>query len=152
MARYTRLFLVASVVYLLGGAAFGMLMAVDSQRSPLYRFIHIHFLFLGFMVMLCAGLVYELLPRIRGAQIRWPNLVPTHFYLANIGLVGKCLSFVLQRQIGSIPFAGFATLTVISLILFSLNLIASLPTSSGAQRDLSNQAVPNSRKEIRRAA
>lgn len=123
----------ASLIYLMLGAVMGFLMSVEGSGGTVARFMHIHFLFLGFMVMLMAGVAYHFLPGLRGGEMRWPRLVPIHFYMANIGLVCKCITFLLKPQIGFIPFAIFASVTVTSLVLFAVNVIASIPKSGTAK-------------------
>jgi cbb3-type cytochrome oxidase subunit 1 len=129
MNVYPRRFMVASLIYLMLGAVMGFLMGVEGSSGTVFRFMHIHFLFLGFMVMLVAGIAYHFLPKIRGGEMRWPRLVPIHFYMGNIGLVLKCVAYLLRPQIGFVPFAVFAAVTVTSLVVFATNLIASIPKS-----------------------
>jgi cbb3-type cytochrome oxidase subunit 1 len=130
MNLYPRRFMVASLIYLMLGAVMGFLMGIDGSGGTVFRFMHIHFLFLGFMVMLMAGIAYHFVPRLRGGEMRWPRLIPIHFYMGNVGLVFKCIAYLLKPQIGFVPFAVFAAVTVTSLFLFAANLIASIPKSA----------------------
>ena len=128
MSRYPRWFLIAAVFHLVTGAIFGSLIPLSDSGNTTIRFMHIHFLFLGFTVMLASGLTYEFLPRAHtgSSTMRWPGLVPAHFYLGNVGLVCKCVAFILRGRIGIWPFVLCALLVVTSLVFFAVNLLATL--------------------------
>ena len=128
MDKYPRMFMISSITYLLIGTTMGTMMA-SHLLDPTYRFIHIHLNLFGFMAMMVFGVAYHILPRFMGKTIMWPALVPTHFYVANIGLIGMMLSYLADGYIDPDQkmaarmfemFAGFSTLAV---ILFAVNII-----------------------------
>ena len=128
MDKYPRMFMISSITYLLIGTTMGTMMA-SHLLDPTYRFIHIHLNLFGFMAMMVFGVAYHILPRFMGKTIKWPALVPTHFYVANIGLIGMMLSYLADGYIDPDQkmaarmfemFAGFSTLAV---ILFAVNII-----------------------------
>ena len=87
MDRYTKGFVVASLVYFFLAAVLGIWMG-GTDAAGWVRFAHVHFNLLGFMSMMIYGVGYFILPRFNGRTLRWPSWVPIHFFLANIGLIG----------------------------------------------------------------
>ena len=85
MDRYTKGFIVASLFYFFIAAVLGIWMGEASYPEWL-RFVHVHFNLLGFMTMMVYGVGYFILPRFNGKPLHWPQWLPIHFYLANIGL------------------------------------------------------------------
>ena len=82
MDRYTKGFVIASLVYFFLAAAFGIW--IGTAAAPEWvSFGHIHFNLLGFMAMMIYGVAYFILPRFNGKTIKWPQWVPLHFYTAN---------------------------------------------------------------------
>lgn len=118
MDRYTKGFVVTSLIYFFLAAVLGIWMGVAD--TPVWvSFGHIHFNLLGFMAMMIYGVGYFILPRFNGKTIKWPQLVSLHFYAANIGLVGMVVTY---SQRPSIVFILFALLNVLSVGMFALNL------------------------------
>lgn len=128
MDKYPRMFIISSVIYLLIGTLMGVMMAshvLDFQ----FRFVHIHLNLFGFMAMMVFGVAYHILPRFMGKTIRYPVLIPLHFYSATIGLVGMVVAYLaggypaadsaLAEKLFEIS-AGFSTLAV---FLFAVNII-----------------------------
>ena len=118
MDRYTKAFIVASLAYLVTAAALGMWMGGGNAPDWAW-FGHVHFNLLGFMAMMIYGVGYFILPRFNARPLEWPNWVPLHFYLANIGLLGMVAS---SPGRPSMAFVAFSLLSVISTALFALNL------------------------------
>ena len=87
MDRYTKGFVVASLVYFFLAAVLGIWMG-GTDAAGWVRFAHVHFNLLGFMSMMIYGVGYFILPRFNGRTLRWPSWVPAHFYAANLGLIG----------------------------------------------------------------
>jgi heme A synthase len=87
MDRYTKGFVLASLVYFFLAAVLGIWIG-SAEPAPWVRFAHVHFMLLGFMSMMIYGVGYFILPRFNGRTLRWPAWVPAHFYVANIGLAG----------------------------------------------------------------
>lgn len=118
MDRYTKGFVVASLVYFFLAAALGIWMGT-TDAPEWASFAHIHFNLLGFMSMMIYGVGYFILPRFNAKELKWPHWVPVHFYAANIGLIGVVATFP-QRP--STAFVLFALLNVLSVGMFALNL------------------------------
>ncbi|MDT8317517.1 MAG: DUF1858 domain-containing protein [bacterium] len=128
MDKYPRMFMIASITYLLIGTTMGTMMA-SHLLDPAYRFIHIHLNLFGFMAMMVFGVAYHILPRFMGKTINWPALVPTHFYVANIGLIGMMFSYLADgyidpdQKIAASMFEMFAGFSTLAVILFAVNII-----------------------------
>jgi hybrid cluster-associated redox disulfide protein len=118
MDRYTKGFVVASLVYFFLAAALGIWMGA-TEAPGWVSFAHIHFNLLGFMAMMIYGVGYFILPRFNAKTLKWPQWVPLHFYAANIGLVGMVIT---SSQRPSALFTLFALLNVASVAMFALNL------------------------------
>jgi hypothetical protein len=122
MDRYTKGFVVASLVYFFLASALGIWMG-GTDGAGWVRFAHVHFNLLGFMTMMIYGVGYFILPRFNGRTLRWPSWVPIHFFLANIGLVGMVATAPERPSTG---FLLFSALSVISTGMFALNLGATM--------------------------
>ncbi len=122
MDRYTKGFVVASLVYFLLAAVLGTWMG-SAETAGWVRFAHVHFNLLGFMCMMIYGVGYFILPRFNGRTLRWPSLVPLHFWTANVGLVGMVATAPERPSTG---FALFAGLSVVSVAMFAVNLGATM--------------------------
>ncbi|MFQ5456673.1 MAG: DUF1858 domain-containing protein [Nitrospirota bacterium] len=134
MDRYHKLFIKASILYLIVGSFIGLLISLDAIDPFSFRFAHIHFNLLGFMAMMIYGVAYHILPRFNGSPLKWPGLVKLHFYLANTGLIGMVLFYILRIRglsgFSSIMIGLFAMLSVASIILFAINIYSVLKESS----------------------
>ena len=122
MDRYTKGFVVASLVYFFLAAVLGIWMG-GTDAAGWVRFAHVHFNLLGFMSMMIYGVGYFILPRFNGRTLRWPSWVPIHFYLANIGLIGMVAT---APELPSTGFILFSALSVISAGMFAVNLGATM--------------------------
>ena len=122
MDRYTKGFVVASLVYFFLAAVLGIWMG-GTDGAGWVKFAHVHFNLLGFMAMMIYGVGYFILPRFNGRTLRWPSWVPIHFFLANIGLIGM-VATVPERP--STGFILFSALSVLSTGMFALNLGATM--------------------------
>ncbi len=131
MGTYPKLFVYAALLYLGVATACGLGIVLDPPHATAYRFLHIHFLFLGFMICLVAGLAYELLPRLRTGALRWPRLVPVHFWVANVALCGKAASYLLREEVGNAPFVACACCVIATLVMFAVNVVATLQLADG---------------------
>jgi len=122
MDRYTKGFVVASLVYFFLAAVSGIWMG-GTDAAGWVRFAHVHFNLLGFMSMMIYGVGYFILPRFNGRTLRWPSWVPIHFFLANIGLIGMVATAPERPSTG---FLLFSALSVISAGMFAVNLGATM--------------------------
>ena len=118
MDRFTLGFVMASLVYFFLAAVFGIWMGV-AETTEWLRFAHVHFNLLGFMAMMIFGVGYFILPRFNARVLKWPRLVPLHFIIANLGLLGMVFTSAERPSRG---FAFFALLAVLSVLLFVINL------------------------------
>ena len=122
MDRYTKGFVVASLVYFFLAAVLGIWMG-GTDGAGWVRFAHVHFNLLGFMCMMIYGVGYFILPRFNGRTLRWPSWVPVHFFFANIGLIGMVATAPERPSTG---FILFSALSVISAGMFAVNLGATM--------------------------
>ncbi len=128
MDKYSRWFIIVSVVYLVIGAFLGVMMATG-LLDPALRFVHIHLNLFGFMTMMVFGVAYHILPRFMGKTVKSKRLIPLHFYFVNIGLVGMMLSYLgggyLEQSslIATHVFGISAVISFIGIIFFALNII-----------------------------
>jgi hypothetical protein len=111
------------------------------------RFAHVHFNLLGFMSMMIYGVGYFILPRFNGRTLHWPSLVPIHFYVANLGLIGMVATASERPSNG---FVIFSILSVISAGMFAVNLGATMLIEPGKEEDEeesspAEEAVPAAR-------
>jgi hybrid cluster-associated redox disulfide protein len=122
MDRYTKGFVVASLLYFFLAALLGIWMGA-ADAAGWVRFAHVHLNLLGFMAMMIYGVGYFILPRFNGRTLRWPSWVPVHFFAANLGLIGMVATAPERPSTG---FLLFAALSVISAGMFAVNLAATM--------------------------
>src|SRR5512139_3080985 len=121
MDRYTKGFVVASLAYFFLASVLGIWMG--GHPPGWVRFAHVHFNLLGFMSMMIYGVGYFILPRFNGRILHWPEWVPVHFYVANLGLIGMVATASERPSNG---FVIFSVLSVISVGMFAVNLGATM--------------------------
>ena len=131
MDRYTKGFVVASLVYFFLAAVLGIWMG-GTDAAGWVRFAHVHFNLLGFMSMMIYGVGYFILPRFNGRTLRWPSWVPIHFFLANIGLIGMVATAPERPSTG---FILFSVLSVLSAGMFAVNLGATMLLEPKAEEE-----------------
>ncbi|GAB4374217.1 MAG: hypothetical protein Kow00128_24170 [Deltaproteobacteria bacterium] len=122
MDRYTKAFVIASLIYFFLAALLGVWMGTDAAAGWAH-FAHVHFNLLGFMSMMIYGVGYFILPRFNGRTLRWPSWVPIHFFAANIGLIGMVATAPGRPSAG---FVLFSALSMLSVVLFVVNLAATM--------------------------
>lgn len=137
MDRYTKGFVVASLVYFFLAAVLGIWMG-GTDTAGWVRFAHVHFNLLGFMSMMIYGVGYFILPRFNGRTLRWPSWVPIHFFLANIGLIGMVAT---APELPSNGFILFSALSVVSAALFAVNLGATMMLEPKKEKEEEEPAV-----------
>ena len=135
MDRFTKGFVLASLVYLLLAATLGIWMGM-AETAEWVIFAHVHFNLLGFMAMMIYGVGYFILPRFNARALKWPQLVPVHFIVANLGLIGMVFTAPERPSKG---FTLFALLVVLSVLLFVINLGVTLLEP---QEDIAEEALP----------
>jgi cytochrome c oxidase cbb3-type subunit 1 len=128
MDKFPRMFIISSVIYLLIGTLIGVTMA-SHALNPMFRFIHIHLNLFGFMAMMVFGVAYHILPRFMGKALKYPKLVPVHYFAANIGLIGMMITYAaggyidIDSKMASGLFAMFAGFSTLAVMIFAFNLI-----------------------------
>ncbi len=136
MDRYTKAFVVASLVYFLLASVLGAWMG-SAPPAEWVPFAHIHFNLLGFMSMMIYGVGYFILPRFNGRTLRWPSWVALHFYTANVGLIGMVATAPERPSTG---FALFAGLSVVSVAMFVVNLGATMLIAPAVEEEEEEEA------------
>jgi hypothetical protein len=135
MDRYTKGFVVASLVYFFLAAVLGIWMG-GTDAAGWVRFAHVHFNLLGFMSMMIYGVGYFILPRFNGRTLRWPSWVPAHFYAANLGLIGMVAT---APELPSTGFILFSALSVLSAGMFAVNLGATMLLEPSSAEETSEE-------------
>lgn len=115
MEWFIKAFIRASLLWFAAGILLGVAIAVE-PRWVIYRPAHAHMNVVGFLTMLVFGVGYQLLPRLFGHPLHSQRLAVAHLYLANVGLAGLVLGFLIR------PHAGFDSrwLTATGGALFAL--------------------------------
>lgn len=108
-----------AVVYLVVGAALGLVMGISQQfaLAP----VHAHLLLLGWASLALAGTIYHLYP---GAAAT--RLARTHFWLHNLGLPAFMigLALVLSQHLWALPLTVIGAVTVLlGLVVFAANVL-----------------------------
>ena len=101
MEWFIKAFIRASLLWFTAGIVLGVGIAVYPQWI-IYRPAHAHMNVVGFLTMLVFGVGYQLLPRLFGHPLYSQRLAVAHLFLANIGLGGLVVGFLVQ------PHSGFA--------------------------------------------
>jgi len=113
-------FIQVSVVYFAIGVLVGMYMSMEHDYA--LTGVHVHINLLGWASFALAGIIYHLFPK-AGNHI----LAKVHFWGSNIGLplmMGGLTNLLLTESEQSAIFISIgATLIVISVILFTINVL-----------------------------
>jgi len=139
MDRYTKAFVVASLVYFFLASLLGVWMGA-AEAAGWVQFAHIHFNLLGFMSMMIYGVGYFILPRFNGRTLHWPSWVPLHFYAANVGLIGMVATASERPSTGFVLFAG---LSVVSVAMFVINLGATMLIAPAVEEEGDEEEAPS---------
>ena len=129
MDKYAKAFVKASMIYLGIGAITGMCMVLWPDIRFSVTRVHTHINLLGFMAMMIYGVGYHILPRFMGRPVYSHRLGNIQVWLANITLLGLCVSWILEASQGRV-WHSLAVLfgigQVISVFLFIINLWMSM--------------------------
>src|SRR3972149_10514864 len=93
MEWFIKGFIRASLLWFAAGIVLGVAIAVHPQWI-VYRPAHAHMNVVGFLTMLVFGVGYQLLPRLFGHPLYSQRLAVAHLFLANIGLGGRGVGFL----------------------------------------------------------
>lgn len=100
MEWFIKAFIRASLLWFAAGIALGVGIAIYPQWV-LYRPAHAHMSVVGFLTMLVFGVGYQLLPRLFGHPLHSQRLAVAHLFLANVGLGGLVVGFLVRPHSGS---------------------------------------------------
>lgn len=130
MDRYARCFVKGSLIYLAIGVVLGVMMAAHGDWTPLLGRTHNHFNLVGFVCFMIFGVGYHILPRFTGRPLHSAKLADLHLWLANIGLIGMSIFWILDAGFEQYVFEFLAVLFSIilgiSMIVFIYNMWKSL--------------------------
>ncbi|MEO5356464.1 MAG: hypothetical protein H7844_04105 [Nitrospirae bacterium YQR-1] len=137
MDKFVRNFIVMSIVYL-GVAAFMGVFMLSGTKFLSLRFVHSHFMVLGWVSMMIYGVGYHILPRFSGRLLKSVKIAEVQFWLANIGLIGMAVFYPTCQYTSSwqsfhmlAPVFGF--IEFISIALFFYNMLATLLAKAPGQ-------------------
>jgi cytochrome c oxidase cbb3-type subunit 1 len=95
MDWFIKAFIRASLLWFAAGIVLGLGIALQPDWV-VYRPAHAHMNIAGFLSMFVFGVGYQLLPRLFGHPLLSTRQAIAHFYLANIGLAGLVLGFLVR--------------------------------------------------------
>jgi cbb3-type cytochrome oxidase subunit 1 len=130
MDRFVKNFIIMSIVYLAVASVLGIVMLAHPSVLHL-KFVHSHLNMLGWVSMMIFGVGYHILPKFAGRPVKSVKIGEAQFWLANIGLVGMLLFYVLaDANPGAGLYIGLSTafgaLEALSIFLFFYNMLATL--------------------------
>ncbi|MDA8169692.1 MAG: hypothetical protein M0Z59_08380 [Nitrospiraceae bacterium] len=130
MDRFVKNFIFMSIVYLVLASFLGVAMLLDSDMLA-WKFVHSHLMLLGWVSMMIYGVGYHILPRFAGRLLKSKAMAEVQFWLANAGLTGMLLFYMLDRYHPETAayksLSGlFGGLEVVSIALFFYNLVATV--------------------------
>jgi cbb3-type cytochrome oxidase subunit 1 len=129
MDKFVKGFIVMSVVYLGVSTVMGILMLAHQDLLAL-KFVHSHLNMLGWVSMMIYGVGYHILPRFMGRPLYSNKIGETHFWLANISLIGLLLFYVLNAYNPSstsrMLMILFGAVQAVSIFLFFFNMLMTL--------------------------
>lgn len=129
-------FTILSLLYLIIGAALGLIMAVYPPSINYLLLAHIHFLLLGFVAMMIYSVSYHVLPRFSGFNLYSETLITVQFYLVNIGLIGMVVTWIISGDVISgfyqiLSLGFFASMEFIGVCIFVYNNVMTLAGKGG---------------------
>lgn len=128
MSKSSRYFINASIVYLVIGVTSGAIYLLSLVPQELIT-AHAHINLIGWVSMMIFGVAYHILPRFSGRPLYSEQLAVTHFWLANIALIGMA-SFLASTAFGfgsGLQYAGlFGILQAFATYLFAYNMFKTL--------------------------
>ncbi|MDI6784151.1 MAG: cbb3-type cytochrome c oxidase subunit I [bacterium] len=138
MDKFAKNFIKASLVYFIIGSFLGGLMVIHPQWVGIFSSAHAHLNLLGWISMMIFGVGYHILPRFSGQPLYSPKLANIQYWLANLGLIGMAIFFIIRGALlysGAAPasvnialifLALFGGITFISTLLFAWNLFKTI--------------------------
>lgn len=132
MDWFVKVFIKSSLCWLGLGVLLGLTM-VAVPSAIIYRPAHVHANLLGFVTMMIFGVAYHVLPRFSGRPLHSSRLAILHLYLANAGVAGMVLGFLLRPNLGSPGTALLAaggTASAAGAFLFIYNIWQTIDASA----------------------
>ncbi|MFQ5842368.1 MAG: cbb3-type cytochrome c oxidase subunit I [Thermodesulfobacteriota bacterium] len=130
MDRYARGFIKGGLTYLAIGVVLGVMMAAHGDWTSLLGRAHTHLNLVGFVSFMIFGVGYHILPRFTGRPLHSAKLADLHLWLANIGLIGMSIFWILDAGFERYAFEFLAVLFSIilgiSMVVFIYNMWKSL--------------------------
>lgn len=129
MSNVSVAFIRASVIYLLVGVSFGLIMAFPGGISWLMEIgngqpnvAHAHTNLLGFLVMMVMGVAYHIFPRFTGNPVRPVWLPWANFWCSQVGTAGMVLGFLFR---GVMPWLvpAAATVNAVAITCFAVAML-----------------------------
>jgi len=140
MEKFPKLFILAAVGYLLGGVLLGLHLGTASQDPLVIRFVHVHLNLLGFMAMFIYGVAYHILPRFNAKPVTASWLIPLHFYLVNIGLIGMAVTALAGGVWDAGPahtaFVIFSIIESAGIFIFAYNIIPVMMPEKAVKKEV----------------
>lgn len=130
MDRYVKNFIATSIAYLAVASVIGVGMMLSPWMLQ-FRFVHSHFMLLGWVSMMIYGVGYHILPRFAGALLRRPAIAEFQFWVANAGLLGMAVFYTMlqgapDNNALKVLVGVSGGLQVLSSILFFYNMFTVL--------------------------
>lgn len=126
MSSITVWFIRFAIIYFLLAIVLGIYMSVAGPVYP-WMPIHGHFNLLGWMSMMIYGVGYHILPRFSGKPLFSDALAKGQLWLANIGLVGMALGWVLRSSNGDTTvLLIFSLVEAVSIVFFAVNMLKTI--------------------------
>jgi hypothetical protein len=121
-------FIRSSIVYLLVGVTFGLIMAFPGGYSWLNNIglgnanlAHAHSNLLGFMLLMVMGVAYHIFPRFTGNPLKYPQVAWVNFWGCVTGAGGMVLGFLFRGTLPwLLPLGGMAE--VVGIACFAFNI------------------------------
>ena len=125
MSRPSLLFIRASITYLVIGILFGAYMAFNPKKIEMLIPIHAHLNLLGWVMMMIFGVGYYIIPAVAGRKLFSLKMARVQFWIANSGLIGFLIILPQNNGDNKPALMIFAILIVVSILLFTYNIVKS---------------------------
>lgn len=126
MSKITVWFIKCALVYFMLAVILGLHMAVSGTQYP-YMPIHAHFNLLGWMTMMIYGVGYHILPRFSGKPLYSEKIAEWQFWLANIGLVGMAVGWIVKSGWGDANMLLiFSIVEAVAAVFFVVNMFKTI--------------------------
>jgi len=136
MDWFIKAFIRASLLWFAAGILLGLAIAIHPAWI-IYRPAHAHMNVVGFLTMLVFGVGYQLLPRLFGHALYSTRLAVAHLFLANAGLAGLVLGFLIgpyDNAPGKVLTATGGSLFTLGAMCWVYNLWRTFNAADARQR------------------